>query len=108
MVALLAHAGTSRSLALACDMPYVTRGLVERLAGHPGSAPVLAPRHDGKWDPLFARYDSRRVLGPARARLLGPWLSLQRLLDDVGAEELPLDPQERAMLRDWDRPEDVS
>jgi len=44
----------------------------------------------------------------ARARLAGGQLSLQPLLEELGAEELLLSADERAALVDWDRPEDVS
>ena len=107
LVALLRVAGDDRALAVACDMPYVSRALVDRLAASPVSAPIVAPRRDERWEPLFARYDASRVL-PAAVRLAGGERhSLQRLLDAVGAAELALDASECEELRDWDAPGDV-
>ena len=73
----------------------------------PGAA-LLAPRIDGVWQPLFARYDSARVLPFAQKRLAEGRLALQGLLDEAGAVALPLSPAEEAELTDWDRPEDVT
>jgi molybdopterin-guanine dinucleotide biosynthesis protein A len=107
LVALLRRAGNEPSLAVACDMPYVSRGLVERLASSPQTAPVIAPRLQGRWEPLFARYDSPRVLPIATSLAAGKAHSLQRLLDTAGAAELPLGPGEDEQLRDWDIPVDL-
>jgi molybdopterin-guanine dinucleotide biosynthesis protein A len=107
LVALLEHAGTGPVLALACDMPYLTAALVRRVASHSPDAAALAPRRDGRWEPLFARYDAARVRPFARGRLARRELSLQGLLDEVGAEELPLQPAEVELLCDWDSPSDI-
>jgi molybdopterin-guanine dinucleotide biosynthesis protein A len=107
LVALLRHAGVHPALALACDMPFVSRSLVERLLAFPADAPIVAPRREGRWEPLCARYDPDRVLPLAIARVASPYHSLQRLLDDAPAAELPLSPEEAAQLRDWDSPADV-
>jgi molybdopterin-guanine dinucleotide biosynthesis protein A len=115
LVALLRRAGRSRALAVACDMPFVSRGLVERLAGAPVDSAVLAPRREGRWEPLFARYDAARVLPlavsqaqSAHAQAAAPGArSLQRLLDRAGAVELPLLPGEERELDDWDSPDDA-
>jgi molybdopterin-guanine dinucleotide biosynthesis protein A len=108
LVALLRHAGTRTVLALACDMPFVSRELLERLLVAPHDAPIVAPRRDLRWEPLFARYDPVRVLPLAVARAASDYHSLQGLLDQVGAAELPLLPHEVAQLRDWDCPDDVT
>ena len=115
LVALLEHAshgGARHAIALACDMPYVTLELLERLIDDAvdGEAAIVAPRrHDGHagWEPLCARYDAARVLPSARARVLRGAHSLQGLLDDAGARELVLDATERDWLRDWDTPDDA-
>ena len=107
LVALLRHAGTQPALALACDMPFVSRALVERLIAAPGDAAVVAPRRDERWEPLCARYDPLRVLPLAVARAASPHHSLQRLLDQAHAVELPLLPHETGELRDWDSPGDL-
>jgi molybdopterin-guanine dinucleotide biosynthesis protein A len=106
LVALLARAAGDRVIAVACDMPFVSLELLDKLASHGSAAPVVAPRHDDLWEPLFARYDASRVIGIARNHALAGERSLQRLLDEVGAEPLPLARHELEELRDWDRPED--
>ena len=107
LLALLAAAAGGAAIAVACDMPYLSAGLVERLLVESPHAPILAPRRAGKWEPMCARYDSARVITTARALAGGPNRSLQRLLEEVGAVELTLRDGEGAQLRDWDRPEDV-
>jgi molybdopterin-guanine dinucleotide biosynthesis protein A len=107
LVALLRHASPRRALALACDMPFVSPSLVERLLVAP-DAPVVAPRREGRWEPLCARYDSARVLPLAKAAAASPTHSLQRVLDAAGAIELSLTAEEAHELRDWDTPEDVT
>lgn len=108
LCALLAHAGGGRAIALGCDMPLVSPALLERLAHAPGDAPVVSPRRGPTWEPLFARYDAPRVLPMARRRASAGAHSLQGLLDEAGAAELPLTGDERAQLRDWDSPSDVT
>jgi len=122
LVGLLRHGGTGAGtgtgtggslgarhvLAVACDMPFVSRALVERLLAAPDDAPIVAPRRDGRWEPLCARYDPIRVLPLAAARAASPYHSLQRLLDDAGAAPLPLAPHEADELHDWDSPDDVA
>jgi molybdenum cofactor guanylyltransferase len=104
LVALLAHA-RGPAIALACDMPFVSRALLARLAAAP-PAIALAPRVDGRWEPLFARYDPA-ALPIARARLEAGSLALQGLLDAIGARELALTEGEQRELRDWDTPGDL-
>jgi molybdenum cofactor guanylyltransferase len=108
IVALLRHGGARPALALACDMPFVSRAILERLLAAPKDAAVVAPRRDGRWEPLCARYDPRRVLPLAISRVASPDRSLQHLLDDIPASELPLSRTEAEELRDWDTPEDVT
>jgi molybdenum cofactor guanylyltransferase len=106
LVALLRRAAGGSALALACDMPFVTRALVARLISAP-FAPVVAPRLGDRWEPLCARYDAATVLPLAVARASGADHSLQRLLDAAGARALALEPDDARALRDWDRPEDM-
>jgi molybdopterin-guanine dinucleotide biosynthesis protein A len=107
LVALLARAGDGDAIAVACDMPSVSVGLVTRLLTAP-RAPVVAPRIEGRWEPLFARYDAGRVRALAEAQTRERDHSLQRLLTRAGAAELPLLADEARQLRDWDRPEDMN
>ncbi len=106
LVALLRCAGPGRALALACDMPFVSRGLVEHLLAFAPSAPVVAPRKDGLWEPLCAAYDAAAVLPIAIERAAQGARSLQGLLEQARAVELPLDDARFAELRDWDHPDD--
>jgi molybdopterin-guanine dinucleotide biosynthesis protein A len=106
MTALLARAGQGRAIAVACDMPFVSIELMSKLATYPSQAPILAPRRGGMWEPLFARYDAERVSSTAKKRARSDRHSLQGLLDDAGAEALPLEDREWDELSDWDRPED--
>jgi RimJ/RimL family protein N-acetyltransferase len=107
LLALLAYAGQGRVLAFACDMPFVSGELVERLLVESPKAPILAPRRGGRWEPLCARYDPARVMAPALALARSTDRSLQRLLCGVGAEVLALGGREADELRDWDTPDDV-
>ena len=106
LVALLARAGEGTVIAVACDMPFVSAALLAKLASFVSQAPAIAPRHHDVWEPLFARYHAPRARALARKHALAGEKSLQRLLDALGAEPLPLGPHELDELRDWDRPED--
>lgn len=109
LVALLERAGARAVIALACDLPFVERSFLERLVTATSDAAALAPRRGGgPWEPLFARYDAVRALPVARARLSRRELSLQGLLDALGADALSLDAAHERMLTDWDTPEDVA
>jgi molybdopterin-guanine dinucleotide biosynthesis protein A len=89
------------AVVVACDMPFVTDALLRRLVAAPVQAPIVAPRRDGRWEPLFARYDVS-VLPFARSRIAHGQLGLQGLLDEGGAAELPMEANEWAELADWD------
>jgi molybdopterin-guanine dinucleotide biosynthesis protein A len=110
LCALLAHAGTRPAIALACDLPYLDTALLARLARAESPAAVLAPRDpgSGKWQPLFARYASARVLPELRRAIDDGVRSLQGVLARVAVEELALSAAEHALLRDWDEPADIS
>jgi molybdopterin-guanine dinucleotide biosynthesis protein A len=106
LVALLCHAGARRALALAGDMALVSPGLLRRLLDGRDAA-IVAPRREGRWEPLCAVYDAERVLPIARRRAASNRHSLQSLLDEVGATELPLSAAETREMHDWDTPEDL-
>jgi molybdopterin-guanine dinucleotide biosynthesis protein A len=108
LAALLRLGGSSRVLALACDMPFVSRELIEHLRATPAPGPILAPKRNGRWEPLCARYEPARVLPLAVAQAASTDHSLQRLLDHAGAVPLSLSPKEEQQLRDWDTPGDVA
>ena len=107
LLGLLGRAGDAPVLAIACDMPFVSEALVARLLAEWPEAPIVAPRRDGRWEPLCARYDPTRVTVPALTLGRVGAHSLQRLLDDAGAVELSLEKHEAEELRDWDTPQDV-
>jgi molybdopterin-guanine dinucleotide biosynthesis protein A len=106
LVALLRRAGEGRALALACDMPFVSRALVGRLLSGDDAA-VRAFRRGTRWEPLCASYDAPRVLPMALARVAAGLHSLQGLLEEAGAVSVPLSDAEEYELVDWDSPEDV-
>src|SRR5262249_54268721 len=66
--ALLERGGEGLAIAIACDMPGIPPELLARLVAAE-DAPIVAPRIDDRWSPLFARYDAPKVAGEARARL---------------------------------------
>jgi molybdopterin-guanine dinucleotide biosynthesis protein A len=107
LVGLLRHAGHARVLALACDMPFVSAALVRELLAFAPAAAIVAPRREGKWEPLCAVYAARVVLPLAAARVARGARSLQGLLDEVGATELPLEESRYSELADWDTPDDL-
>lgn len=110
VVALLAHArreGSARDvIALACDLPAIERSVLHKLVNAP-PATATAPRVDGRWQPLVARYASA-THEEAAARLASGRHAMHALLDAVSATELRLDAHERASLFDWDSPGDVA
>ncbi|NOU33616.1 MAG: NTP transferase domain-containing protein, partial [Polyangiaceae bacterium] len=102
-----AGAGDAPVLALACDMPHVSADLLRRLLDEAPGAAALAPRREGRWEPLCARYRPSAALPLAQRRLAERALALQGFLDALAATELPISPAEADELRDWDRPEDI-
>jgi molybdenum cofactor guanylyltransferase len=111
LVGLLRATTSDDVVALACDMPFVSAALLERLAFSERDAPALAPVRDGRFEPLFARYRRANVLPLAERQLasaLAGDRSLQPLLRAAGARPLVLDDAEWASLADWDAPADVT
>ena len=106
LLALCDRGREARVIAVACDMPHVSEALLRRLAAYPSERAVVAPYHEGRWEPLFARYDAMRILPKLRDRIAGKRHSLQGLLDDHG-EALPMSSAELAEMRDWDSFDDV-
>lgn len=108
--ALVQHAGTRDAVVLACDMPFVSVALLQRLATESPAAHVLAPRSgDGrKWEPLCARYRSEQVRPVLAAGIEAGEQSFQQLFARLNVTELDLDNDERRATRDWDTPEDIT
>jgi molybdopterin-guanine dinucleotide biosynthesis protein A len=111
LAALLADASArgTDALAVACDLPYMTRSLVTSIRLHAPDAPAVAPRPGGTWQPLFARYAAGECLPIARALVREGRLAARGILEALGerAVALPLEEAETAMLDDWDAPEDL-
>jgi molybdopterin-guanine dinucleotide biosynthesis protein A len=110
--ALLAEAtrrGTT-ALALAGDLPYVTRDMVARVASFAPLSPAVAPRQSGVWQPLFARYEPAQCSPLLQAAVAEGTFRARAVLEKLGDRviELPLDANEAALLADWDRPEDMT
>lgn len=100
LLALYEHARGERVVVLGCDMPFVTRATLERLAR--SEAPIAAARRAGRWEPFLSVHDPLVMRPRAEANAAAGRLSLQALFE--GAEEIPVDPRE---LEDWDSPDDV-
>jgi len=109
LASLLAHAGLRPAVAIACDMPYVTPALLDRLLSEAPGATVLAARdpHGDKWQAMFVRYASREVRPIVSAALAAGQHSFQQLFARLPVTELRLAPSEHEALRDWDTPEDM-
>lgn len=107
VIAVLERAQGGTALTVACDMPYVSRDLVEKLLGDAPGARAVAPRRNGLWEPFLARYQGSEALTVARRRAADGAHGLQGLLDELRAECLVMNELEWEQLRDWDTPDDV-
>lgn len=110
LCALLEAAGpVSHAMALACDLPFLTAQVVARVARAAPDALAVAPKTDGIWQPLCARYSPRDCLPVARRLVAEKTHGLCRLLDALGTGAVPLllDDGEAGALQDWDTPEDM-
>jgi molybdopterin-guanine dinucleotide biosynthesis protein A len=109
LVAFARDEGRDAAVAIACDMPYLTSELVRRLAREEPHAWALAPRDDGRWQTLAARYGVP-VLPVLDAAIGAHEHSLQRIFERLGADAhvLPVDDGELEALRDWDSPGDLN
>jgi molybdopterin-guanine dinucleotide biosynthesis protein A len=108
--ALLLHTeavGASCALALACDLPFLGGGLIERLAHEAPGAAFLGPRSGEVWSTLAARY-ALSALPAVDAAIAASEHALQSVVRRLGAGaiELSVSEVERAELRDWDTPAD--
>jgi molybdopterin-guanine dinucleotide biosynthesis protein A len=61
--ALLGASRTEHVFAVACDLPFLSVPLIERLLGEREGNDVVIPESNGKLEPLYAVY-SRACLGP--------------------------------------------
>jgi len=58
----LTAARGSSVLVVACDMPFISRPLLEHLVGLAPQADVVIPRHGDKYEPLHAVYNRHNCL----------------------------------------------
>ena len=104
LVGALEAAGEERVLVLAVHHPLVTPDLLLALTAWP-EAQIVAPRVEGRPQPLCAIYLRDEVLPHARKRLASDSPSLHGLVSDLecgwleGADLTALDPDGRALLR---------
>lgn len=101
--------GHERVLVLACDLPYVERGVLARLATESSTSSALVALAANVRNPLVARYTVPPTLLAARSVQSSGKRSLQAVLDALGPELqlLELDAAEAASLDDWDTPADI-
>jgi molybdopterin-guanine dinucleotide biosynthesis protein A len=102
--------GHPQVLVVACDLPFISRRLLQRLASAEPTAQALVTVTDGFRNPLVARYDVAATTAGARTVFASGQRSLQRVLDHLGerARCLELDATEAAELVDWDTPSDAA
>jgi len=102
-----AAAGTD-VIALACDLPNVSAGMLRKLVEHRQDSAAVAPRVGGVWQPLFARYRPELIYPLTTTLLHESRLGLHRIFDaEPTASELPLTREEEGLLGDWDTDDDV-
>ncbi len=98
--------GASAVLAVACDLPYLKSGLINRIVQADPDYDVTCARQDGRFQPLMARY-SVSLLESFQQALDEERLALQPLVRAAHHLALDLSAEELEQLRDWDTPEDV-
>lgn len=111
--ALLEHArsaGKTHALALACDLPRLDRTLLARLLEQRPEAAALVAQPGAIRNPLIARYEVERTRTALTQTLVLNRRSLQAVLDQLGPGVacLELSNAERALLDDWDTPDDAA
>jgi molybdopterin-guanine dinucleotide biosynthesis protein A len=97
-------------ITLGADMPYVDAPVLKALARYAPEARAVAPRSDGKWQPLFARFEPKTSLIAVERVLSLQQRGLYRVFVELAdhACEFPLTPSQWATLRDWDSPSDLT
>jgi molybdenum cofactor guanylyltransferase len=109
LAALVAGADAARVatpvVLLACDLPFVTRDLLQRLAAWPGATSVVPVDREGELQPVCARY-SVDAVARARKLLADGERSLRRLLDE--GELTVLETDDDRSLVDVDTPEEAA
>ena len=99
------------AIALACDMPFLSTRVIQRLIAWPSHASVVCPKRHDRWEPFCARYSPEPCLVALEPLLdsvnLGQrGIGFQQFLNTVPTERLPLNADEEHSLFDWDTPSD--
>lgn len=103
----LEHIACERAVVVACDMPFVDRAVIERLACLDPEADLVIPRTERGLEPLLAVY-ARRLAPAMRQVLEAGERRIQAILALSPAREVParsLDPSGRAFWN-LNHPED--
>lgn len=93
LLSALHHARTKWIFVVACDMPFVTTGLLEAIVSKRADdfGAVVPLSAEGVPQPMCALYDVAACIGECEAAVRAGKLSNQRLLKRVNAFELPYD-----------------
>jgi len=83
-----------RVFVMACDMPYITAGLVDYLLDLSGTADAVVPMTERGYHPLCAVY-TRACLEPVAGRLRAGHLKVTDVLDEVKTRVVREDELER-------------
>lgn len=108
IVAALHHSPQRWCIVAACDMPFVSAGLVEQLlsaAGAAGVDAIIPQTPDGRLQPLFAAY-SKSGLEALEHALLRGTRKLTDALECVHWAQLPVD--DARLFANINRPSDLS
>jgi molybdenum cofactor guanylyltransferase len=74
---------------VSCDMPFVSRELLQYILAHHASAPAKVPVMDGRVHPLCGWY-SRSILPALVKRLEENRLRVMEFVDEIGASRVPI------------------
>lgn len=108
IVAALHHSPQRWCIVAACDMPFVSAGLVDQLLGAAGgdSVDAIVPQTpDGRLQPLFAAY-AKSGLAPLEHALLRGTRKVTDALECVSWAKLPVD--DARPFANVNRPSDLS
>lgn len=102
--------GKTHLLALACDLPRLSRDLIKRLLVESPESAALVAQQGAIRNPLIARYEVARTRDALTQTLAQNRRSLQAVLDHLGPSvaHLELSVAEQALLDDWDTPTDTA
>ena len=108
IVAALNHSPQKWCIVAACDMPFVSSGLVDQLLGAAGAASVdaiIPQTPDGRLQPLFAAY-AKSGLAPLERALLRGTRKVTDALECVSWAKLPVD--DARSFANVNRPSDLA